>query len=44
MHASVGPGKRVGQRSKVSANSAALCDVPADSLIHGVPGHVSSLM
>jgi len=29
MYASVGPGKRVGQRSKVSANSAALCDVPA---------------
>jgi sugar O-acyltransferase (sialic acid O-acetyltransferase NeuD family) len=44
LHASVGPGKRVGPRSKVAANSAALHDVPADSLVHGVPGRVSPLI
>lgn len=41
LHASVAPGKRIGARSKVSANSAALHDTPADSLVYGVPGHVS---
>jgi sugar O-acyltransferase (sialic acid O-acetyltransferase NeuD family) len=40
LHASVGPGKTVGPRSKVSANSAALADVPQDSLVYGVPGRV----
>ena len=44
LHASVGPGKRVGDRSKVSANSAALADAPAESLVHGVPGHISPLI
>ncbi len=41
LHASVGPGKRVGARSKVSANSAALSHTPADSLVFGVPGRRS---
>jgi acetyltransferase-like isoleucine patch superfamily enzyme len=44
LHASVGPGKTVGPRSKVSANSAALRDTPAESLIYGVPGPVSPLI
>lgn len=44
LHASVGPGVTVGARSKVSANSCALFDVPADSLVHGVPGRVSPLL
>jgi sugar O-acyltransferase (sialic acid O-acetyltransferase NeuD family) len=43
MHASVGPRVRVGPRSKVSANSAALRDTPADALVHGVPGLISPL-
>ena len=38
LHASVGPGASIGPRSKVAANSAALHDAPADTLIHGVPG------
>lgn len=41
LHASIGPGITVGPRSKVAANSCALHDVPADSLVHGVPGRVS---
>lgn len=41
LHASVGPGVTVGPRSRVAANSCALHGVPADSLIHGVPGRVS---
>jgi sugar O-acyltransferase (sialic acid O-acetyltransferase NeuD family) len=44
MHATVGPGRTVGQRTKVSANSCALVDVPADSLVHGVPGRVQPLV
>lgn len=44
LHASVGPGKCLGPRTKVSANSAALCDVPADSLVFGVPGRVTNLI
>jgi len=40
LHASVAPGRRLGARTKVAANSAALCDTPADSLIFGVPGRV----
>lgn len=40
LHASVAPGKRLGARTKVSANSAALSDTPADSLVYGVPGRV----
>ena len=44
LHASVGPGATIGPRSKIAANSAALRDAPADSLIHGVPGHVSPLV
>lgn len=38
MQAAVGPGKRAGARSKVSANSCALANVPADSIICGAPG------
>jgi sugar O-acyltransferase (sialic acid O-acetyltransferase NeuD family) len=44
LHASVGPGVTVGARSKVSANSCALFDVPADALVHGVPGRVAPLL
>lgn len=40
LHASVGPGVTVGSRSKVTANSCALHDVPSDSLVQGVPGRV----
>jgi sugar O-acyltransferase (sialic acid O-acetyltransferase NeuD family) len=44
LHASVGPGVSVGLRSKVAANSCALADVPADALVHGVPGRISPLL
>lgn len=44
LHASVGPGVSVGPRSKVSANSCALDDVPADSIVYGVPGRVAPLL
>lgn len=40
LHASVGPRTTVGARSKVSANSVALHDVPADTLVAGVPGRL----
>lgn len=38
LHASVGPVKRAGTRRKVSANSCAFADAPADSIAFGVPG------
>jgi sugar O-acyltransferase (sialic acid O-acetyltransferase NeuD family) len=44
LHASVGPGVSVGPRSKIAANSCALADVPADVLVHGVPGRTSPLL
>lgn len=44
LHATVGPGVAVGPRSKVAANSCALSDVPADSLVLGVPGRISPLV
>lgn len=37
-HATVVVAKRVGARTKVSANSTVQRDVPADSFVHGVPG------
>ena len=40
LHSSVGPGKTVGARSKVSANSCVLATAPADSIIYGVPGRI----
>jgi sugar O-acyltransferase (sialic acid O-acetyltransferase NeuD family) len=40
LHASVGPGKTVGARSKVSANSCVLTSSPCDSLVFGVPGKI----
>jgi acetyltransferase-like isoleucine patch superfamily enzyme len=40
LHASVGPGKTVGARSKVSANSCVLTSAPADSIVFGVPGKI----
>lgn len=40
LHASIGPGKTVGARSKVSANSCVLASTPADSLVFGVPGSI----
>jgi sugar O-acyltransferase (sialic acid O-acetyltransferase NeuD family) len=43
-HSTVAPEKRVGRRSKVSANSAVMQDVPANSLVHGVPGRQTRLM
>lgn len=44
LHGSVGPGRRVGARSKVAANSCALIDVPPDSLALGVPARVTPLL
>jgi sugar O-acyltransferase (sialic acid O-acetyltransferase NeuD family) len=41
LHASIGPGKTVGARSKVSANSCVLANAAADSIIFGVPGRIS---
>jgi sugar O-acyltransferase (sialic acid O-acetyltransferase NeuD family) len=41
LHASVGPGGKVGARCKISANSCLLSNAPADSIVYGVPGHVS---
>lgn len=41
IHASVGPRVSIGARSKLAANSCALHDVPANSIVHGVPGRVS---
>lgn len=38
LHASVGPGVTVGMRTKLSANSCALADVPAECIVWGVPG------
>lgn len=43
-HSTVAPEKHVGHRSKVSANSAVMQDVPASSLVHGVPGRQTRLM
>ena len=43
LHASVGPRITVGPRSKVAANSAALADVPPDSLAYGVPARIGPL-
>jgi sugar O-acyltransferase (sialic acid O-acetyltransferase NeuD family) len=40
LHSSVGPGKTVGARSKVSANSCVLASTPPDSIIWGSPGTV----
>jgi len=40
LHASVGPGKTVGARSKVSANSCVLSDAGEAAFVHGVPGRI----
>ncbi len=37
-HGTVAPGKSVGYQSKVSANSAAMQDVPDGAIVFGVPG------
>ena len=37
-HATVAPGVRIATRSKVSANTAVMKDVPADTFVFGVPG------
>jgi sugar O-acyltransferase (sialic acid O-acetyltransferase NeuD family) len=42
LHASVAPGRTVGAYSRVSANSSVLQDVPANSLVYGVPGRTAS--
>jgi sugar O-acyltransferase (sialic acid O-acetyltransferase NeuD family) len=41
LHASVGPGRTMQAAASVAANSSALQDVPAESLVYGVPGRVS---
>lgn len=43
-HSTVAPVVTVGERSKVSANSAVMRDVPANCLVHGVPGRVTRRM
>ena len=43
-HATVVVAKRVGTRSKVSANSAVMQDVPPRSMVFGVPGRVTRLV
>jgi sugar O-acyltransferase (sialic acid O-acetyltransferase NeuD family) len=37
-HSTVIPGKKVGYKSKVSANSVVMRDVPANKIVFGVPG------
>jgi len=37
-HSTVIPGKKVGYRSKVSANSVVMRDVPSNKIVFGVPG------
>jgi sugar O-acyltransferase (sialic acid O-acetyltransferase NeuD family) len=39
-HSTVAPQVRIGKESKISANSAAMKDVPSGSLVFGVPGRV----
>lgn len=39
-HATVGPQVRVGNRAKISANSATTKDVPEDGFVFGVPGRI----
>jgi sugar O-acyltransferase (sialic acid O-acetyltransferase NeuD family) len=38
LHAAIIPGKRVGCKSKVSANSVVMRDVPSNKIVFGVPG------
>jgi len=38
LHATIIPGKRVGCKSKVSANSVVMRDVPSNKIVFGVPG------
>jgi len=40
LHASVGPGRRLGEGTVVSSNSVALVDTAENSLVYGVPGRV----
>ena len=42
-HATIAPERRVGARSKISANSVVLHDVPPDSMVYGVPGKQARL-
>lgn len=42
MHSFVGPGVRVGNGSLISGSSCALHNVPADTLVYGVPGRHAS--
>lgn len=44
LHASIAPGRRLGERSQVSSNSAVMRDVPDDSLAFGVPATVRPLL
>lgn len=43
-HSTVAPERRVGYRSKVSANSAVMRDVPPKCMVHGVPGRQTPLL
>lgn len=43
MHATVA-GKRVGSKSKISANSVAMHDIPPNSLVSGVPGKSKKIL
>lgn len=38
LHATIIPGKRVGYKSKVSANSVVMRDIPPNKMVFGVPG------
>lgn len=44
MHASVGPSTKIGDRSKITANCAALKNVPDDALVFGSPARTSPLI
>lgn len=44
LHSSVGPGRTVGSRCKISANSCALTDAPPESIIYGSPGRIGPLL
>ena len=42
-HASVGARRKIGRDSKVSANSVVTADVPAKTLVYGVPGKMATI-
>jgi serine acetyltransferase len=42
-HSTVVTGKKIGRDSKVSANSVVTADVPAKTLVYGVPEKMASI-